>query len=446
MRAASNSTVRRSVLGKRCRRFCRLVSFACFGLTSFLVLAESRVLFASQRQQKQAPLINLGKPQSIPKQYIVVFRPRTSQNSIQSIEKTVQRLGGTIRFRYRSALLGFSALLPDKALQFVRIVREVEWIEANLMVSISSTQRKPPKGLDRTSERVLPLNNTYNYTETGAGVHVYVIDSGILITHPEFGGRASWAFTAIDRVADDCNGHGTHVAGTIGGSTYGIAKEVILHAVRVLRCEGIGPSDGVVAGIDWVTSHWIPPAVANLSINYPPDIPSPSAERAINNSIASGVTYAIAAGNSDVDACGVTPANVLAAITVGSIDPTNDRRADESNFGACLDLFAPGVDILSAWINDSRIAPPCIMESVTPGHMSARCSGTSMAAPHVAGVAALYLQHHWKARPSEVWHYIHTYTNNVTGTPRWRGVIDGGRGSPNELLHWGPLRGGIDDR
>jgi subtilisin family serine protease len=245
-------------------------------------------------------------------------------------------------------------------------------------------------------------------------VRAYVIDTGIRASHSQFGGRAAGGFTAINdgRGTSDCNGHGTHVAGTIGGSIHGVAKSVGLTAVRVLGCNGSGATSGVIAGVDWVTGNHAAgqPAVANMSLG---GSPSGALDNAVANSIADGVTYTVAAGNSNVNACGSSPARVGAAITTGSTTRT-DARSSFSNYGPCLDLFAPGSSITSAWY--------------TSDTASATISGTSMAAPHVAGVAALYLQGSPGTAPAAVRDAIvNNATNGVVGNP--------GSGSPNKLLH-----------
>lgn len=381
-----------------------------------------------------ASVINENTPTVIPGQYIVIFKPGTARNDVLVAERTVERLGGKIGFRYTSALLGFSATLPANALQAVRAVNGVAYIEADQKVSINIVQNNPPTGLDRTSERWLLLDQRYTYTETGAGVHAYVIDTGILTSHNEFSGRASGTyFDAFGGNGQDCNGHGTHVAGTIGGLNYGIAKNVLLHPVRVLNCGGSGSESGVAAGVDWVTLNRPAgqPAVANLSLGAPPGVLLPTLNTAVTNSIALGVTYVIATGNSNADACTVSPGLVPTAITVGAINPNNDTRSSFSNWGTCLDVFAPGEGILSAWY--------------TGNNATNILQGTSMAAPHVAGVAALYLQNHSWANPANVWSYIHTFTNDLPTTPGWAGIINPGPGSPNELLHWGSLNNGAND-
>jgi subtilisin family serine protease len=384
-----------------------------------------------------ARLVTKSAQATVPDQYIVVFQPGTSASAIASAEGNAAKLGATVGFTYTAALRGFSIKAPPNVVDQIRAFQGVSYIEADSIVSINTIQTGPPRGLDRTSERLLNpvlypptgLDNRYTYDTIGTGVHAYVIDTGIRATHVEFGGRASGAFTAITDAfgTSDCNGHGTHVAGTIGGATYGIAKNVLLHSVRVLDCTGSGTLSGVLAGVNWVTANAVHPAVANMSLGGGV---SPTLNAAVASSIASGVTYAVAAGNSGLDACTSSPASEPSAITVGSVNPINDTRSSFSNFGTCLDLFGPGENILSAW--------------ATSDTATNTISGTSMATPHVAGVAARYLQTHTAASPATVWAAIH-YADDVSTTAGWPGVISPGTGSPNELLHWGSVNDGHDD-
>src|SRR5215216_4489189 len=260
----------------------------------------------------------------------------------------------------------------------------------NGFATIVSTETNATWGLDRVDQRALPLSTTYTYTSTGSGVRAYIIDTGIRFDHREFGVRASSGYDAVDGgSADDCNGHGTHVSATVGGSTYGVAKQVTLVAVRVLNCSGSGTWSGVIAGMDWVTAHHSGPSVANMSLGGGANT---SVDDAVRRMIASGVATTIAAGNGNQggraqDACKYSPARVLQAMTIGATDQS-DSKTSWSNYGACVDWFAPGVGITSAWYS-SNTATRTI-------------SGTSMATPHTAGVAALYLQSNPSASPAAV--------------------------------------------
>ena len=321
--------------------------------------------------------------------------------------------GGRIKDVYAHALRGFSAEMTEEDALALSQDDDVLYVEEDSVMYAVATQSNAPWGLDRTDQRTLPRNGTYVYTSTGSGVNAYIIDTGIRRTHSQFGGRAVAGFDAIGdgRNGTDCNGHGTHVAGTVGGSTYGIAKSVRLYAVRVLSCSGSGSTSGVIAGVNWVTQNHIKPAVANMSLGGGV---SSSLDTAVRNSIAAGVTYAIAAGNSNVNASNSSPARVSEAITVGSTTST-DAKSSFSNYGSIVDIFAPGSSITSSWhTSDTAINT---------------ISGTSMAAPHVAGVAARYLQNNRTASPATVRNAIvnASTTGRITGLPT---------GTSNRLLFW----------
>lgn len=322
---------------------------------------------------------------------------------------------GRLSHRYYAAVKGFAGHFSAKEAEKIARRADVVLVEHDSPMSIGTTQTNPPLGLDRIDQAALPLNDSYTFTATGAGVHAYIIDTGIRTTHSEFGGRATGDFTAIDdgNGAIDCNGHGTHVAGSVGGATFGVAKQVKLHAVRVLDCNGIGSASSVIAGVDFVTANHVSPAVANMSLGGGI---STAVDNAVRGSIAAGVVYALAAGNDGDDACLISPARVAEALTVGATSPGDDARAFFSNVGTCLDLFAPGVGILSAF-NGSDTE-------------TATVSGTSQATPHVAGAAALYLEVNPNATPDDV-------AAAITGSATSGVVGDAGSGSPNRLLFTG---------
>jgi subtilisin family serine protease len=357
----------------------------------------------------------------IPGQYIVVLQddaagtpdsPGLTGLTVSQVALDLAvRANGSIFHLYEAALKGFAITMSEEAAEKMAADPRVKFIEQDSEVWAVATQSGATWGLDRVDQRNRPLSGTYTYNTTATNVHVYVIDTGILSSHTQFGGRSTGGFTAINdgRGTTDCNGHGTHVAGTIGGSIHGLAKGVRLHPVRVLSCTGSGSNSGVIAGVNWVTANRVRPAVANMSLGGGA---SSALDSAVTNSINAGVTYAVAAGNSNANACNSSPARAAAAITVGSTTSA-DGRSSFSNFGTCLDIFAPGSSITSAW-STSTTATRTI-------------SGTSMASPHVAGAAALYLATNTGASPA-------TVRNALVNAATLNVISNVGSGSPNRLL------------
>ena len=352
----------------------------------------------------QAPLLRTGSPDEIPGQYIVVFNDDVENPHGKAKEKAV-KAKANVKFSYGSALKGFAAELSDEALAELRSDPDVAYIEQDQTVSLSTTQTGATWGIDRIDQRNRPLSGTYTYTATGAGVRAYIIDTGIRPTHSQFGSRASTVYGS-----NDCNGHGTHVAGTIGGSTYGVAKGVLLRGVRVLNCSGSGTWSGIIAGVDWVRANHIKPAVANMSLGGGF---SSSVNTAVNNLANAGVFVAVAAGNSNANACNFSPASASAVTSVMS-STSSDAKSSFSNWGSCAHVYAPGSSITSAW-HTSNTATNTI-------------SGTSMASPHVAGVAALYKSSIGDHSSSTIrsWIINNSTTGVITGNPS---------GTPNRLLY-----------
>jgi subtilisin family serine protease len=354
-----------------------------------------------------------GRP--IPGQYIVVFRDDVADVDGKVKDKLL-KTNGRLKHAYKAALKGFAGELTDEAAAALRADPDVAYVEQDQEVTIdATTQSGATWGLDRVDQRTLPLNATFTYADSAPAVTAYIIDTGIRLSHTDFTGRVRSGYDAVDGgAADDCNGHGTHVAGTVGGTTYGVAKRVRLVAVRVLGCDGSGTNSGVIAGMDWVVATAQKPAVANMSLGggY-----SAATNSAIGRLTAANVFVAVAAGNSGQDACRSSPASAPSATTVAASTKT-DARASYSNWGSCVDLYAPGSGITSAWYqNDTQ---------------TNTISGTSMASPHVAGAAALHLA----ARPTDT-------PANVDAALKGRAtpnVITGNRrDTPNLLLFTGAL-------
>lgn len=354
-----------------------------------------------------------GAPKLIPGRYIVVFKDHVTDAGSEA-EKVIRNEGGVRHFTFSKGLKGFVATLPDGAVAKVRNDPIVDFVEQDQIATINVTENLPTGGwgLDRIDQVDRPLDTLYHYSGTGTGVKAFIIDTGIRASHQEFGGRVVSGYTAISdgNGTNDCNGHGTHVAGTVGGTTWGVAKGVTLVPVRVLDCTGSGAYSGVIAGIDWVANSNLRPAVANLSLGGGT---SAALDAAIAGAVSKGVTVVVAAGNSNADACNYSPSRAPSAITVGATT-SSDARASYSNYGSCLDIFAPGSSITSAW-STSDVATNSI-------------SGTSMASPHVAGVAALVLEGKPSSSPASVASFL-------TSSASLNKLTSIGAGSPNRLVY-----------
>ncbi|MBO2582460.1 S8 family peptidase [Shewanella algae] len=388
--------------------------------------ALSSPLVLAQDYQAQLHAVNPAK--AIKDQYIVVFNTPAviNLNDPNGVSAYASSMGARlanehgieVRQNFGNSLNG--VLVKANAAQIQSLLKDpnIKYVEQDQRVSIepmveaAGDQGGVTWGLDRIDQRDLPLNSNYHYDYDGSGVTAFVIDTGVRNTHNEFGGRASSGYDFIDNDNDssDCNGHGTHVAGTIGGSTYGVAKNVNIVGVRVLNCSGSGTNSGVISGINWVKNNAQGPSVANMSLGGGA---SQALDDAVNAAVAAGISFVVAAGNDNSNACNYSPARAANAVTVGSTTST-DSRSSFSNYGTCLDIYAPGSSITSAWYN-SNSATNTI-------------SGTSMASPHVAGVAALYLAENPALSPTQL-------TNLLVSRASSGKVGDAKTGSPNKLLY-----------
>jgi subtilisin family serine protease len=382
------------------------------GLVVALGLAACREPAAPSQQVEG--LLGLPVPSS---QYIVVFRDVVADAGGLA-RQLVQASGGTLLFTYSSALKGFAARLPQPAAKALMLNPLVAYVEPDRVYRADDTQAMDangdPWGLDRIDQQTLPLSGDYTYTATGAGVNVYIIDTGIWTLHPDFGGRADNVYDALTSnllggvTGEDCHGHGTHVAGTVGGTTYGVAKSVSLHGVRVLSCAGIGFTSQIVAGLDWVRQNFVAPAVANMSLGGGF---SQALNDATTNLWDAGVFVAVAAGNDNADACQVSPASAAGAFTTAASEKT-DAKASYSNWGTCVEAYAPGSAIVSDYLLGTTMS----------------LSGTSMASPHVAGVAVLYKATFGDA-PSA------TVADWIIGNATTDVITSNHEGTPNRLLN-----------
>ncbi|GAB7049813.1 S8 family serine peptidase [Catenuloplanes indicus] len=391
----------------------RTTGLAIASATAAAFVALTGVGVAQAAAPATGAVLQDGAPGAIKDSYIVVLRDDAATGrSAHVAGDLAKRYGGKVRASFSSAVRGFTTEMSRTAARRLAADPAVKFVEQDRRVRISGTQSNPTWGLDRVDQRNLPLSRSYTST-SASNVTAYVLDTGVRISHQDFGGRArhGWDFVDNDAVADDCQGHGTHVAGTVGGTAYGVAKDVKLVSVRVLGCDGSGSYSQIIAGVDWVTRNAAKPAVVNMSLG---GSASASLDDAVQRSINSGVTYVLAAGNDNRDACASSPARLPAGITVGATE-SNDARASFSNWGGCLDLFAPGARILSA--------------ARTGDTATATMSGTSMAAPHVAGAAALVLGANPLATPQQV-------RDALTGAAT-TGKVTGANGSANRLLFTG---------
>ncbi|OCY53917.1 S8 family peptidase [Acinetobacter pittii] len=388
-------------------KFCQVSTF-------LLAIALSHLTYAAPATTNSV----LGSSEAkgiIKNQYIVILNKDVGSSN-EFAQGIAKQHGGEVLQTYDAVLKGFAIYLPDVVgTAFVEAMKKnpkVVSVENDTIMKIdATTQSNPDWGLDRIDQKNLPLDSAYSYLQTGSGTTAYIVDTGILSTHQQFSGRVLSGYTAISdgNGTNDCHGHGTHVAGTVGGSTYGVAKNVSLVPIRILGCDGSGASSNVIAGLDWILKNGKKPAVVNMSLGGEANA---SLDSAVENLFNNSYVMVVAAGNSNTDACSSSPARVSKAITVAATDST-DTRASYSNYGSCVDIFAPGSQINSSWIG-SNTATKVL-------------NGTSMATPHVVGVVAEMLQSTPTATPQTISNnLLNQASNNVVKNPS---------GSPNRLLY-----------
>ncbi|WP_290048065.1 S8 family peptidase [Acinetobacter pittii] len=391
-------------------KFCQVSTF-------LLTIALSHLTYAAPATTNSV----LGSSEAkgiIKNQYIVILNKDVGSSN-EFAQGIAKQHGGRVLQTYDAVLKGFAIYLPDVAgTAFVEAMKKnpkVVSVENDTIMKIdATTQSNPDWGLDRIDQKNLPLDSAYTYSQTGSDTTAYIVDTGILSTHQQFSGRVLSGYTAISdgNGTSDCHGHGTHVAGTVGGSTYGVAKNVSLVPIRILGCDGSGASSNVIAGLDWILKNGKKPAVVNMSLGGEANA---SLDSAVENLFNNGYVMVVAAGNSNTDACSTSPARVSKAITVAATDST-DTRASYSNYGSCVDIFAPGSQINSSWIG-SNTATKVL-------------NGTSMATPHVVGVVAEMLQSTPTTTPQTIsTNLLNQASSNVVKNPS---------GSPNRLLYKSP--------
>jgi subtilisin family serine protease len=337
------------------------------GLGTAVMTAFALAAAAGPTAAAEGEILGIGNPTAIKDSYIVAFKEgAAATHGVDALTGSLSaRYGAKVEHTYRHALRGFAGTLSEKSARRLAAEPDVAYVEQNGTVGLVGTQPNPPSwGLNRIDQRNLPLDTSYTYPNTATNVTAYIIDTGIRTTHNDFGGRAVWGTNTVDTNNSDCHGHGTHVAGTTGGTSYGVAKGVRLIAVKVLNCAGSG-SFAAAAGVDWVTgNHTSGPAVANMSLGSSGS--NATMESAVRRSISDGVVYALASGNNNDSACNFTPARVAEAITVNA-SGSNDARASFSNYGTCSDIFASGRDLTEQAIHPAKHLP-----AVT------RCRGLSL--------------------------------------------------------------------